>query len=217
MPTAEADPPRHEAHYLWRSTAIEMLGFNDDPATRDLLQKMPARESNDDDVAEQALEAARKLWGPESLEPDYAFVQTPMVEAEYLIEDSLTRVCDKGDARRILEIVPKCQALVQERLTTSLLNRPNVPVAEARTALGSADERTAALAARLLARANDRSAETVTALSAALGRWRATWLERRKKPARTGGVDPQLAERLTPCLEGLLWAAGRLGRAVIRC
>lgn len=200
-----------EPHYLWRSTAIEMLGFNEDPATRDLLHKMIARESNDEEVAEQALEAARKLWGPKSLEPDYAFVQTPLQDAEYLIEDSLKRVCDQGDARRILEIVPKCQAPVQERLTTSLLNRPSVPVDEARAALGSADERTAALAARLLARANDRSAETRTALTAAIGRWRAAWLERRQKSTRTGDVDPQLAERLTPCLEGLLWAAGRLG------
>src|SRR5262249_34506212 len=157
---------------------------------------------------QSALEAARRLWGADSLEPDYAIVQHPDEDLDYLMQESGQRVCERGDARRILEIVPKCRVAVQEQLTTSLLNRPTVPVAEARVALGSADERTAALAARLLARANDRSPETVAALTAALGRWRKGWEDRRQKPSRTGGVDPHLAERTTPCLEALLWAAG---------
>jgi ParB family chromosome partitioning protein len=202
-----------EPHYLWRSTAIEMLGFNDDPTTRDLLQKLLSKQAEDGEALEAALEAARQLWGPESLEPDYALVQFPDGDMDYLIQDSVQRVCERGDARRILEIVPRCQVWVQEELTTSLLNRPTVPVVEARMALGNADERTAALAARLLARANDRSPETITALTATITRWRNAWEERRKKPSRTGGVDPHLAERTTPCLEALFWAAGRLGAA----
>jgi ParB family chromosome partitioning protein len=193
------------------SMAVEMLGFNDEPATRELLLRTLAT-ADDGDVIETARTSARRLHGEESLEPDYALVQSKSECVEDVLAESLKRVCERGDARRILEIVPKCRPAVQDQLATSLLNRPTQPIEEARLALASADERSAALAARLLARAGVRSPEIAAALTGALDRWRALWNERRRRLAYSNEEAAPL-ETLTTCLQGLLWAAGRLGAA----
>ena len=53
-----------KVHY--RDTAVELLGYHDDPATRDLLLRLLGTISWDDD--DETMDAARRLWGPESLE-----------------------------------------------------------------------------------------------------------------------------------------------------
>jgi ParB family chromosome partitioning protein len=55
-------------------TAVELLGHDDDPATRDLLLRLLA-ETSDYTVFVSALSSARRIWGEASLEPDYAAVQ----------------------------------------------------------------------------------------------------------------------------------------------
>jgi ParB family transcriptional regulator, chromosome partitioning protein len=58
----------------FQTAALELLGYNDDPATRDLLLRTLA-ETPDAGLLQTALTSARRLWGQESLEPDYATVQ----------------------------------------------------------------------------------------------------------------------------------------------
>ena len=64
-----------------------------------------------------------------------------------------TRSATRGEPRRIFEILPKCPDEVREPLATSLLNRPEPPVAEARAALDSPDPSRPRVAARILGRA----------------------------------------------------------------
>ena len=55
---------------------VELLGYNDDPATRDLLLRMLA--DDEPRVILGALTAARRIFGRDSLEPDYAVLQYQM-------------------------------------------------------------------------------------------------------------------------------------------
>jgi ParB family chromosome partitioning protein len=59
-----------------QTTAVELLGFNDDHATRDLLLRLLA-ETGSPWLLQTTLTSARRLWGQDSLEPDYAAVQNP--------------------------------------------------------------------------------------------------------------------------------------------
>src|SRR5262249_35803777 len=65
-----------DQRFSWRETAAGMLGYNDDPATRDLLLRTLATDE-DWDVVAAAHKSARRLWGTDSLEPDYALLQNP--------------------------------------------------------------------------------------------------------------------------------------------
>jgi ParB family chromosome partitioning protein len=198
--------------FEYRSTAVDLLGYNDDPATRDLLLRLLA---GDDDWSGvwPALTSARRLWGEQSLEPDYALLQNRVYDAEEELEESLKRVCERGDSRRLFEVLPRGREEVQEVLGTTLLNRPALPVAEARAALGSADERTAQVAARVLGRAGPKEAGAGPDLAAALHRWREVWEERCQKMFQEGEIDERLIEKVTPLCAG----HGVGGRPAGRC
>jgi ParB family chromosome partitioning protein len=195
--------------------AAEQLGYNDDPATRDLLLKV-LRTETDGDIVSAAFTSARRLWGKESLEPHYHVIQNPY-SADLLaeggdLEDVLKTVAEKGDALRIMEVFPRCAADVQEPLESALLTRPNLPLKEAVAALAHADEGTVRLATRLIGRASDASDAVKTAVSAALTRWWGIWQERRAKVDRDENAEESLT-KATECVESLLWAAGRVGVA----
>ena len=103
---------------------------------------------------------------------------------------------------------------MREALAISLVNRAELPVAEARAALDSPDPITAGLAARILGRAGTAAADAGKALEAALERWRQAWEEKRPAfDARFLGRRRTRADPLTSCLRSLVWAAGRLGVA----
>jgi ParB family chromosome partitioning protein len=200
--------------FLWRQTAVEQLGFNDDPATRDLLLNLIAREDVDPDVVEAAVTSARRLWGKSSLEPDYALLQN----TEFFDPDqdkdraALQRVCERGEASRILEILPHCHPDAQEALATSLLNRQPPPTHEAAGAIGGTSEIIVNLAARLLGRAGPAASNAGPALEEALRKWLGQWDERRRA-LRENSPDVNRLAGIRACLESLLWAAGRLGVA----
>jgi ParB family chromosome partitioning protein len=196
-----------------RPQVVNLLAYNDDPATRDLLLQMLA-DYRDLLVFGNVLQAARRLWGPDSLEPDYALLQN--LQAARLTDihkDALKRVGERGQASRLFEILPKCQPATQEPLALILVNRTPLPVAEARAALDSAEERTVQLAAQILGRAGPQERQVGTALPAVLAKWQGLWGKRRHQAAQTGQHHDQLTGKMTPCLETLLWAAGRLGVA----
>jgi ParB family chromosome partitioning protein len=215
-----------------KQTAAEQLGFNDDPATRDLLLKV-LRTGTDGDLVSAAFTSARRLWGKDSLEPHYHVIQNPdgddFLDTEDALEDVVKTVAEKGDALRIMEVFPKCPPSVQEPVESALLTRPALPVKEAAAALTHADEGTVRLATRLLGRQSDADAAVKKAIADALGKWWAIWQERRAK--HTGGPDAEDEDdyyddddyggggrgggsplkKATECVESLLWTAGRVG------
>ena len=203
----------------FRGVAVELLGHNDDPATRDLLLKLIATLSpwGNQANAPQALESARRVFGMASLEPDYASLQNPNALRFYDLDNILGRVRERGEASRIFEILPKCpEGGIREGLRGCLLNRPSLPLVEARDALEGVDASTVALAAHILGRAGKAAADSAPAVAAAITRWRAAWEE--KRAWYVGGVrnitgTNDLATALTPCLRDLVWAAGQLGVA----
>src|SRR5438552_4360178 len=91
-----------DLYFNARPVAVELVGYNDHQSTRHLLTRLLAEEQNFHPVVNNALQAARRLWGEESLEPDYALLQNHKVNA-HQVRASLDRVCAKGSGDRILE------------------------------------------------------------------------------------------------------------------
>jgi ParB family chromosome partitioning protein len=202
---AEANSPLQE-------TAVELLGFNDDPATRDLLLRLLA-ESDDAGVYHAALASARRLWGEDSPEPDYAAVQNPEFTADDERDELFRRLRERGDARRLLEILPKVNADTAERLKGILLNRQPLPVAEAQTVVAGPDPVAAGVAAHLLGRAGPEARDAGIAIATALRRWWGEWDGGRQDEARRGAAPGERTQALLDPLCSLVWAAGRLRAA----
>jgi ParB family chromosome partitioning protein len=201
-----------------REKAIEMLGFDQDPATRSLLLKGLVGEE-DGDTQEVFYNAARRHFGPDSLEPDYALLRNPELEYTYEAkEQALERVGKKGEPARILEVHEATRdSDVREKLTHLLINQATIPAAVLVKALGGREIETAALAARLLVRGGDAKAPG-DAFESALIAWRKRWDEEQKKATAAGDDDDEDDDdnplaKLTTGLRSLVWAAGRLGVA----
>jgi ParB family chromosome partitioning protein len=194
----------------WREIAVATLGWNDEPATRELLLRL-LRSDRDDEVLREALHSARRLWGSASLEPDYAILQN--LYADFEDDTLLERVCERGEPQRIFDILPDCPEEMAGRLANSLLARPDLPLAEADRAIGSHDERAVALAAQIIGRVGAKAKKSGPALESAWRKWQGLWQERRLELARGKETDEREFLRTTHCLEKLLWAAGRLGVA----
>lgn len=215
-----------------RVTAAEQLGYNDDPATRDLLLKL-LRTSTDYRQAVAVYNSARRLWGKESLEPNYNLLQNAnaLNYVYHVPDDPLDTVLKKGDALRIMQIFPNCIPNVQERLESALLTRPDLPVKEAAASMSHADEGTVRLATRLLGRVPNPDASVKDAIGAALTKWWATWQERRAKPGAAAATDDddddyydddddggqkkvspaESLKKAGELVESLLYTAGRVG------
>jgi ParB family chromosome partitioning protein len=197
-----------EPHYLIQETAVELLGYHDDPATRDLLLKLLAT-TGANDVFEAAMAGARRLWGNDSLEPDYAAIQN----RQGVIDDTdalFKRLKEKGDAKRLLEILPKLDEDTSAEVKAILLARRPLPIAEAQAVVAGPDAAAAGVAAHLLGRAGPEAASAAKAVGAALARWWTEWDRRRQDEVRRG-LNPGLtAGELANPLQALMWAAGRL-------
>ena len=193
-----------------KATAAEQLGYNDDPATRDLLLKL-LRTNTDDELAMAAYKSARRLWGKDSLEPNYNLIQNP--NASSFVDDTgedggaLEPVVKRGDALRMMELFPNCQPDIQEQLESALLTRPNLPVKEAVASMSHADEGTVRLATRLLGRVPNPDASVKDAIGSALTKWWTTWQERRNKALKSADA----LDKAGALVESLLFTAGRVG------
>jgi ParB family chromosome partitioning protein len=121
------------------------------------------------------------------------------------------RLRKHGDARRMLEILPRVPAETAERLKAILLTRQPLPVAEAETVVAGPDVMAAGVAAHLLGRAG--AASSGPAVAAALGRWWTEWDEKRREETRRGMRAGAWTGPLVVPLQSLIWAAGRLGVA----
>ncbi len=202
-----------DPNFYQRDELCELLGHNDEPATRDLVLKL-LREEDDEWFLEQLMDSARKLWGSEGLEPDYAVIQNKETDSyDDPLDGSLNRVCEKGDPKQLLLILPNCQSEVQERLGSSLLNRVPAPLAEAREALTGNHARTVEVASHLLGRAGKEAADCGPALEKALDRWTTDWEDHRRQLIRRNRQSDDRLDQITGCLRSLLWSASRIGVA----
>ena len=194
----------------WQTHAVELLGYNDDPASRDLLLRL-LTSTKDRTVFATALTSARRLWPLDSLEPDYASIQNRYLnedQAEVLFE----RLQRDGDAHRLLEILPRLGADAAARIKKILLSRQPLPVAEAQVVVAGLDALAASVAAHLLGRARDAKSGPV--VTSALERWWKNWQE---NPRIIRWYVPNVMVHEIPQLEplpSLIWAAGQLGVGV---
>jgi len=143
-------------------------------------------------------------------------VQNELAE-HYEDGESVRRLGDQGDAKRVFEIFHKVPDELADAIATRLLSRAALPAKEAEAAIGSNDPRTARLAAQVLGRAGAASKQVGVAIEAALARWQKAWDDRRPKVEPVihdwEDEDEELTKRLTPTLQAVVWAAGRLGVA----
>ncbi len=193
-----------------REIAVEQLAHDRDPATKDLLLRLLA-EDDDFSVLEAAVNSARKVFGPDSLEPDEAIVQNENATGSDDFEAAEERVCERSSPARIFAILEKSPPEeVRTSLCRALLNRPSPPLAEAEAGLGSPSPIVAALAASLLGRAGSPKAGA-SVKKALEARWSA-WKARRETSRDEADGGPRAEEALA--LARLIWASGRLGAAL---
>jgi ParB family chromosome partitioning protein len=194
-----------------RVEAAQLLGYNDDPTTRDLLLRMLVQSSTGD-LFDAVLASARRLWGPESLEPDYAAVQNRTLLSGDLSE-LFDRLQAKGDARRMLEILPRLDVEAARRVKKILLSRQPLPITEAQTVARGPDVLAVGVAAHLLGRAGKEAAGSAQVIEEALARWWKEWDRGRQEETRRGLTPGREVGTMEEPLRSLIWAAGRLGVA----
>lgn len=196
-----------------KATAAEQLGYNDDPATRDLLLKI-LRIEDDSSIVVSAFKSSRRLWGKESLEPYYHLIQNPsadvLQDSEDALEGFLDPVINRGDALRMMEAFPVCSSEVQSAMEAALLTRPNLPVKEAIAALNQINEGTVRLASRLLGRLQNPDAGARKAIGDSLRKWWGVWQERRTKVDRDASAEESLS-KAGEVVESLLYTSSRVG------
>ncbi|MFO0758413.1 MAG: HEAT repeat domain-containing protein [Byssovorax sp.] len=193
---------------LVRATVAELLAHDGDPASREALIKR-LEEDVDHATALAAARSLRKRDGESSLEPDYLLLRARYSNLE---PDTLGRLREKGDAARILELLPKIPSQHENTyvrpLVSALLARSPLPLDAASAQIGSVFERVAAVAAQILGRAGTSAAKAHgKALVEATRKAASAWATARAEVER--GVD-----RLEPQTERyrrMIIAAGKLG------
>ncbi|MHC5544376.1 hypothetical protein ACYOEI_39610, partial [Singulisphaera rosea] len=196
----------------YRETATELLGYDDEPATRDLLLRMLSGNCDTPDL-DTALTSARRLWGKDALEPDYALLSNDEPDSVDDLDAIVERVRTRGEPGRIFEILPRCQEEFRKLLASVLVNRKELPIVEAKAALASPDPTSAGVAARVLGRAGKRVPEVAIPLESTLAEWRRIWSEKRKSLEDDRRQGETRLQELRECLRNLVWAAGRIGIA----
>ncbi len=197
--------------WLVRSTAAELLRHDQD--SREFVAER-LREESDWDVCQTLADSLRHLWGPDALEPDYVLVQAH-VSGLAEQNEALRRLRERGDASRILEVLPKIPDHNEDQfvqpLVGALLSREPLPVEEAAAMLGSNEARTASVAARIVGRAGSRvAADHGSALTTAIRRaredWGIAWSDFQSNRQGAGERLNAVSSRY----RWLLWAAGQL-------
>lgn len=205
--------------------ALDLLAFDDEPATRDLLLRQ-LREATWPDYY-IALRSARKLFGPEAIEPDEAAVQNPFdrfasgrftwsdlqKRFDIPLAEPLERLREHADPARLFALIPRCSETNAKAIGAILLDLPEPPLTEARAAIDSESAPAVATAAHILGRTRDL--KSGPNLARALSRWTTIWTASRDAARR---VETRVAG---PCRDDearliatLAWAAGRTESAV---
>ena len=182
-----------------RAVAIDQLQYNNDPATKDLLLELISQGN----WTPAQLASTRRLFGMESLEPDYAALKG---NYELHLEPHnrcLQRICKSGDPARMLELIPKTNVDVREVLAANLASRDPLPIELAVPTLENSHPAAVEVAAHLLGRGGEKSHGK--AVVAALQKWLEQWESMFVRPQSTSLQLPEV----TTCLCKLIWACGR--------
>ena len=186
-----------------RSKALQLLAHNSSDDTKNFLLALII---HDDGDYLQAFATARIVFR-EGLEPDYALLQR---QHAYRMDDSLHRVCSRGETGKILEMLPNCPDSIQNKLTLALLGRENLDATGIIQAL-AADNANVVKSAAQLAGRQAVTPDLAQALCQSLRIWRQHyWQAAEDKHARhPHPLKEQSDARLA--LEKLLWACGQHG------
>lgn len=192
----------HDDH---QEILLEQLGYNDQPETRQLLLDMLMGSCTD-----FAIKPARRLFGDESLEPDYAALQSddgyyPEFPIEFEFH-CLQRVCETGDSETILEILPNVTGCAEE-LAAALMQREPLPIEATAAALQSPHAFVVEVAASIVGRVGEK--KHGKPLGAAIEKWLAKWNENRIELMRSSEWYDWSSDEINNTLRRLAWAAGR--------
>lgn len=203
-----------EGSWWLRQHAAEMLGYNDDQANIELLSRIiTSGEEDDSDVVDTAATSLRRIFGPDSLEADYVLVQSEFTWLEAQ-EGMIKRLREKGDAARLLEVLPRISEEAEDEflapLVTALLSREPLPVDDVAGLLGSDEVRTATVAAQIVGRAGKSAARHGDTLVAATEKAHGQWLEARKLVLSNQRHGQAMLDGTTERYKLLVWACGRL-------
>ena len=203
-----------EGAWWLRQHAAEMLGYNDDKANVELLERIiTSGEEDDSDVVDTAATSLRRIYGPESLEPDYILVQSEFTWLDAQ-EGMIKRLRERGDAARLLEVLPKINGEAEAEflapLVTALLSREPLPVDDVAGLLGSDETRTATVAAQIVGRAGKEAASHGDTLVAATEKAHTQWLDARKLVLSNQRHGAAILSGVTERYKLLVWACGRL-------
>lgn len=194
-----------------RARVAELLAFDSDPQSRAALVRRIEEETTWA-VAVRAAEALRR-WEPvDAIEAEYVLLGARLGG---LGGEVVERLRARGEAGRILEALPKIQAVNEAAylrpLVTALLAREPLPVEAAAARLDSGHERVAAVAAQILGRAGKTAAKAhgaavAAALQTSAEAWRKARAEVERGALATAGLGPATAR-----YRRLVEAAGKLG------
>ena len=185
-----------------QDTLIEQLGYDDSPESRQLLLDMIKY------WADVAVPAAKRLFGDESLEPDYAALASEYYYVPSELEEKfrcLERVCQGGDSNRIFEILPDVHC--RDELSAALMQRDPMPIDAASNALASSHPLVVEVAAAIVGRSGEK--KHGKELGAVILKWSTKWNERRIDLLRSSDWFEGVNDDITRALCRLCWATGR--------
>ncbi|MDX9719724.1 MAG: HEAT repeat domain-containing protein, partial [Myxococcota bacterium] len=192
-----------------RCAVAEELRYDQDPGSVELLLKLVS-EDEDQDTAEKAVESLRARLG-DAVEIDYAQLQSMH---EFWADDDgelLRRIRERGDAGRLLDLMPKFDEELQTLIGKALLSREPLPVDACAARLDAVSYEVATLSMYVLGRAGEAVAKAHgKAMGAACGTARLGWA--RELGRAEAGEHHTLAEA-TKCWSRALWACARCGVA----
>ncbi|MEJ2610108.1 MAG: HEAT repeat domain-containing protein [Candidatus Thiodiazotropha sp.] len=199
---------RSELATSMRYTAWLQLGFDQSPATKDLLIELLKKEDEDGGVL---LASARQSLGLDSVLPDLAYLegQKECYTMRELELECLHNVFKKATPSQIFELITHCPEEAQPRLANHLMSLDPLPIEESLIALSNPDAKAVILAAHVIGRdGNKKNANTVKAVLETLIENYSAASEHLKLQNRLGNTE-FLENR--KALNQLIWSAGRLG------
>ena len=196
-------------HNDCRREAIKQLGYNADPETHDLL--LDQLEHNRSDK-EGTLQAARRSFGDDSLQPDVAYLKGRAFD-QYNYTDldraSVDRICESGETSELFEVIGKSSPMVQQVLNRHLLTLTPLPIKEAITALAEPNSQMVKVAAHIIGKSADK--KHVKAIQQAMATWLERFAQQHEKLQRLCLPPDDELNATGEVVEKLIWASGRVG------
>lgn len=207
-----------------RSSIIQLLAANNEPATRDTLLQLITKKHLSSTERKVAYDCARNLFGNESLEPDFAFLKISTDSSLSSENDPLYRILSKAPIDRLVNELPSFTPPIQEKVTALLSTRKDIPVEKLTKNLESQNPNSVRLTIRLMGGIENVPDAIQTTLLKSLNHWSQNWESTWQELVRIqalGGVNAyssysqgadstrkKLSE-ITACVTILCWINGR--------